>query len=81
MLKDGYYMSPNDGVNEYEEIQCSLEKVNIKSNSEGDCAKTTNNSMYEYQQKNIIVIIRRCVSPVFFQIFIMTFFAVSIEQI
>jgi putative Ca2+/H+ antiporter (TMEM165/GDT1 family) len=83
MLKDGYYMSPNEGTNEYEEVQDEIEKAEARSDLklEGGSSRTMNNSIKEDQQKNFAIIIRRYTPVVFMQTFIMTFLAVSIKQI
>lgn len=83
MLKDGYYMSPNEGIDEYEEVQDEVKNVEAASDSkceEGNY-RTTNNSIKEDQRKNFTMIIRRYISSAFIRTFIMTFLAVSIGQI
>jgi putative Ca2+/H+ antiporter (TMEM165/GDT1 family) len=81
MLKDGYNMSSNEGTNEYKEAQDEVEKETTTDGLElgerGD--GSADNSIKQKQQKNIVIIIRRCVSPIFIQTFIMIFLAVSIE--
>jgi putative Ca2+/H+ antiporter (TMEM165/GDT1 family) len=88
MLKDGYSMSPDEGTDEYEEVQHEVEKAEATDDLEsGGGGETTNNSAKENQQQprlsqksiisNITTIIRRYISPIFVQACIMTFLAVS----
>jgi putative Ca2+/H+ antiporter (TMEM165/GDT1 family) len=92
MLKDGYGMSPDEGTDEYEEVQHEVEKAeatdDLESGSSGS-GTTNNNSVKGNLQQprlpkksilhNIITIIRRYISPIFVQAFIMTFLAVSFK--
>jgi putative Ca2+/H+ antiporter (TMEM165/GDT1 family) len=90
MLKDGYGMSADEGTDEYEEVQHEVEKAEATDDLEsgsGD-GERTNDLVKENEQQprlsqkmtvhNIVAIIRRYVSPIFIQAFIMTFLAVSI---
>jgi len=90
MLKDGYGMSPDEGTDEYEEVQQEVEKAEATDDLEsgsGD-GERTNDLVKENEQQprlsqkmtvhNIVAMIRRYVSPIFIQAFIMTFLAVSI---
>ena len=82
MLKDGYGMSPDEGTDEYEEVQHELEKAEAGDDLESGGGTMNNNSVKVNSQQrfnfhNIVTIIRRYISPIFVQAFIMTFLAVS----
>jgi putative Ca2+/H+ antiporter (TMEM165/GDT1 family) len=90
MLKDGYGMSPDEGTDEYEEVQHEVEKAEAADDLElGGGGTTNNNSTKANPQQpklpqritfsKIVTIIRRYISPIFVQAFIMTFLAVSFE--
>lgn len=87
MLKDGYGMSSSEGTDEYEEAEHEIEKAEANDDLEAGDGETVDNSSKGNQQRklsqkstitNIVMIIRRCISPIFVQAFIMTFLAVSI---
>ncbi|CAF1064918.1 unnamed protein product [Rotaria sordida] len=88
MLKDGYLMSPDEGTEEYEEVQQEVEKAeatNDLESGDGDGGGKIDNSSKGNQQHqkltskstmtNITSLIRRYISPIFIQSFIMTFLA------
>ncbi|CAF0837373.1 unnamed protein product [Adineta ricciae] len=85
MLKDGYGMSADEGTEEYEEVQNEVEKAEAKEDGELDDGETADNSsrMNQPQQRLskrnvgtfVVAIIRRYISPIFIQAFIMTFLA------
>ncbi|CAF1291656.1 unnamed protein product [Rotaria sp. Silwood1] len=86
MLKDGYLMSPDEGTEEYEEVQQEVEKAEATNDLEsGADGRSLDNSSKGNQQQqklttkstmtNITLIIRRYVSPIFIQSLIMTFLA------
>lgn len=87
MLKDGYGMSADEGTEEYEEVQNEVEKAEAKEDAElGDGETADNSSRMNQQQQRlskrssgtfVVVVIRRYISPIFIQAFIMTFLAVS----
>ena len=88
MLRDGYLMSPDEGTEEYEEVQQEGEKAETTDDLElggGTAANSSSQSQQRSQsiskQKNTLskltVLLRRYVSPIFIQAFIMTFLAVS----
>jgi putative Ca2+/H+ antiporter (TMEM165/GDT1 family) len=86
MLKDGYEMSPDGGTDEYEEVQHEVEKAEADEDLESGGGTADNSSKGNQQQQrsgqksiagNITIFIRRYVSPIFIQAFIMTFLAVS----
>lgn len=81
MLKDGYYMSPKEEPNEYEEVEHEIEKAEAKSDleSQGVNTRTMSNSTKQDKQKTFAVITRRYSSVVFMQTCIMIFLAVSIK--
>ena len=77
MLKDGYAMSPDEGADEYKEVQQEVEEAEAADDPElGNQGKTTVS-----KQKAVITkcvsLVRRYVSPIFIQAFILTFLAVS----
>lgn len=89
MLRDGYGMSPDEGTEEYEEVQHEVEKAEATDDLElggGGSAAAGGQSQQRSQsiskQRSTLtkftVILRRYVSPIFIQAFIMTFLAVSI---
>ena len=88
MLRDGYLMSPDEGTEEYEEVQQEVEKAETTDDLELGGGTATNSSSQSQQrlqsvskQKNTLskltILLRRYVSPIFIQAFIMTFLAVS----
>ena len=83
MLKDGYYMSTNEEINKYEDLRDELENIKIGNDLklEDNTDRIINNSISKQEEKKILVLIGRYASPIFFQIFIMTFLAVSTKQI
>jgi len=97
MLRDGYLMSPDEGTEEYEEVQHEVEKAEITDDLEAGSGGTTNNllsgnqpqqqqprSQSTSKQRSTLtkftVILRRYVSPILIQAFIMTFLAVRIKS-
>ena len=93
MLRDGYIMSPDEGTEEYEEVQHEVEKAEVNDDLELGGGGTTNSSSGTAQvggqaqrsqsvskQRTTLskftLILRRYVSPIFIQAFIMTFLAV-----
>ena len=95
MLKDGYAMSSNEGAEEYKEVQEEVEKAESINDLESvNVAETVNKSSKANQQQQqqlvltkqsitakITLIIRRYVSVIFIQAFMMTFLAVNIQRI
>jgi hypothetical protein len=90
MLKDGYGMSPDEGTGEYDEVQHEVEKAEANDDLESGGGTEDIPSKENQQQRrlslkstggNMMAIIRRYVSPIFVQAFIMTFLAVSIGRI
>jgi putative Ca2+/H+ antiporter (TMEM165/GDT1 family) len=92
MLKDGYGMSPDEGTGEYDEVQHEVEKAEANDDLESGGGGIEDIPSKENQQQqrrlslkstggNMMAIIRRYVSPIFVQAFIMTFLAVSIGRI
>ena len=94
MLKDGYAMSPDEGVEEYKEVQQELDEAEAADDlesgggggtegksSEGNQHQTsaTSNSRQKGLVTKIVAIARRYVSPIFIQALILTFLAVSNE--
>jgi putative Ca2+/H+ antiporter (TMEM165/GDT1 family) len=92
MLRDGYIMSPDEGTEEYEEVQHEVEKAESTDDLElGGGGAMNNVSTATQQQRSQSVskqrstvtkftsILRRYVSPIFIQAFIMTFLAVRIK--
>ncbi|CAF1172796.1 unnamed protein product [Adineta ricciae] len=86
MLRDGYLMSPDEGTEEYEEVQQEVEKAESTDDLElggGTAANSSSQSQQRSQsvskQKNTLskltILLRRYVSPIFIQAFIMTFLA------
>ncbi|UJR36868.1 hypothetical protein I4U23_029581 [Adineta vaga] len=85
MLKDGYGMSPDEGTEEYEEVQNEIEKaeanedVELGNGESIDNSSKGNQSQQRLPQKSmgvrIVAMIRRYISPIFIQAFIMTFLA------
>lgn len=80
MLRDGYLMSPDEGTEEYEEAEHEIEKAETVDDLESGGANSSAGS--STQQKNsrntlskLTRILRRYVSPIFIQAFIMTFLA------
>jgi putative Ca2+/H+ antiporter (TMEM165/GDT1 family) len=86
MLRDGYLMSPDEGTDEYEEVQHEVEKAEVTDDLElGGNGMITSNQ--QQQQRSISIskqrsslnkftsILRRYVSPILIQAFIMTFLA------
>jgi putative Ca2+/H+ antiporter (TMEM165/GDT1 family) len=94
MLRDGSLMSPDEGTDEYEEVQHEVEKAEAADDLElGGGGRTINNLSTTNQQEQrsqsiskqrstltkFTSILRRYVSPIFVQAFIMTFLAVCIK--
>lgn len=88
MIRDGYLMSPEEGTDEYEEAQHEVEKAEASEDLEaagGSVSSSGNQQQLRSQsiskQRSSMAkftsIIRRYVSPIFIQAFIMTFLAVS----
>ncbi|CAF1393746.1 unnamed protein product [Rotaria magnacalcarata] len=84
MLKDGYGMSPDETAEEYEEVQQEVDKAEATSDLEsGDGNETIDSSPKANQQvltsksfvTKIATIIRRYISSILIQSFIMTFLA------
>ncbi|CAF2092854.1 unnamed protein product [Rotaria magnacalcarata] len=84
MLKDGYGMSPDETAEEYEEVQQEVDKAEATSDLEsGDGNETIDSSPKANQQvltsksfvTKIVTIIRRYISSILIQSFIMTFLA------
>lgn len=75
MLRDGYLMSPDEGAEEFQEAQHEVEKAEAND----DLEMGSNIQQKNYKQRPVIsrvtVVIRRYVSPIFIQAFIMTFLA------
>jgi len=97
MLRDGYLMSPDEGTDEYDEVQHEVERAEVVDDLElgGGGGTTTINSLSsgnQQQQRSLssskqrstltklTSILRRYVSPILIQAFIMTFLAVSVNQ-
>ncbi len=95
MLRDGSLMSPDEGTDEYEEVQHEVEKAEAADDLElGGGGRTINNLSTTNQQEQrsqsiskqrstltkFTSILRRYVSPIFVQAFIMTFLAVCIKN-
>ncbi len=92
MLRDGYLMSPDEGTDEYEEVQHEVEKAEVTDDLElGGNGTTTSNastanprSQSVSKQRSTLAkftsILRRYVSPILIQAFIMTFLAVRDEE-
>jgi putative Ca2+/H+ antiporter (TMEM165/GDT1 family) len=94
MLKDGYIMSPDEGAEEYDEVQHEVEKAEAADDLEGGGGAKSNLLIGSQQQSRSLppskqrttltkftLILRRYVSPIFIQAFIMTFLAVSRHRI
>ena len=88
MLRDGYLMSPDEGTDEYEEAQHEVEKAEATEDLEATGGSNSSSSNQQQLRSQSIskqrssmakftAIIRRYVSPIFIQAFIMTFLAVS----
>ncbi|UJR09293.1 hypothetical protein I4U23_013536 [Adineta vaga] len=88
MLRDGYIMSPDEGAEEYDEVQHEVEKAETTDDLElGGSTTTTSNTINQLQQRSqstskqkstltkLTIILRRYVSPILIQAFIMTFLA------
>ncbi|CAF3379173.1 unnamed protein product [Rotaria socialis] len=84
MLKDGYGMSPDEGTEEYEEVQQEVDKAEATSDLESGDGNGTIDSLPKVTQQvltsksivtKIATIIRRYLSPILIQSFIMTFLA------
>ncbi len=92
MLRDGYIMSPDEGTDEYEEVQHEVEKAEVIDDLELGSGTTSNLSTGSLQQRTqstlkqrstmtkFTSILRRYVSPILIQAFIMTFLAVSVNK-
>ena len=89
MLRDGYLMSPEEGTDEYEEAQHEVEKAEASEDLEaaGGSSSSSGNQQQQLRSQSIskqrssmakfTTVLRRYVSPIFIQAFIMTFLAVS----
>ena len=92
MLKDGYQMSPDEGAEEYKEVQQEVEEAEAAEDLEagGDMkggssaerasphqATMTTTSKQKGTVSQLVLMIRRYVSPILIQAFILTFLAVS----
>ncbi|CAF4581533.1 unnamed protein product, partial [Rotaria sp. Silwood2] len=82
MLRDGYLMSPAEGAEEYEEAEHEVEKSELTNDLESGNGGTGNQqqrlqstSKQRTSLTKITSILRRYVSPIFIQAFIMTFLA------
>jgi len=85
MLRDGYGMSANEGDEEYKEVEHEVEQAEAIDDLEsgGNTTSTTNKESKPVQTKGsqndwmsqITSVIRRYISPIFIQAFIMTFLA------
>jgi len=80
-------MSPDGGADEYEEVQHEVEKAEANDDLESGTGTVDNSSKGNQQQSRSIhksligrltTFIRRYISAIFIQAFIMTFLAVSI---
>jgi len=81
MLRDGYLMSPDEGTEEYEEAEHEIEKAETVDDLEsGGGNSTASSATQQKKPRNTLskftTILRRYVSPIFIQAFIMTFLAV-----
>lgn len=90
MLKDGYHMSPDEGAEEYKEVQQEVEQAEAAEDLEGGGGDLRSGSSTERQSQHpstttskqkgavaqLIVMIRRYVPPILIQAFILTFLAV-----
>jgi len=75
MLKDGYAMSPDEGAEEYKEVQQEVEEAEAADDPElGGQTKTNASKQKEFLSK-FVMIVRRYVSPILIQAFILTFLA------
>jgi len=83
MLRDGYIMSPDEGTEEYEEVQHEVEKAEVADDLESGGTTSTGNQQQRSQSTSkqrstltkFTTILRRYVSPIFIQATIMTFLA------
>ena len=75
MLKDGYAMSPDEGTEEYKEVQEEVEQAEANVDLETAGRSGSTGERIETMKK-ILVCIRQCISPIFIQSFILTFLAV-----
>jgi len=87
MLRDGHLMSPDEGTEEYEEVQHDIEKAEAADDPELGTMTSNNNSLgtltlpqqrlpsVSKQIRTTTSFIRRYISPIFLQAFIMTFLA------
>ena len=89
MLKDGYHMSPDEGAEEYKEVQQEVEQAEAAEDLEsGGDLKSGSSTERQSQHPSttvskqkgavaqLIVLIRRYVPPILIQAFILTFLAV-----
>jgi putative Ca2+/H+ antiporter (TMEM165/GDT1 family) len=83
MLRDGYLMSPDEGTDEYEEVQHEVEQAEATDDLELGGGGTVNQKerlQSVFKQRNTLgkftSILRRYLSPILIQAFIMTFLAV-----
>ena len=88
MLRDGYLMSPDEGTDEYEEAQHEVEKAEAADDLESaggmpstllqsNSARLPSTSKQRTTVTKFTVAIRRYLSPILIQAFIMTFLAVG----
>lgn len=79
MLRDGYNMSADEGTDEYEEVQQEVEKAEATDDLEsgGGSAGKGNIQPAKSLMNKMTTIMRRYISPILIQAFIMTFLAVS----
>ncbi|CAF1578779.1 unnamed protein product, partial [Didymodactylos carnosus] len=80
MVRDGYLMSSDEGTQEYEEVQHDIEKAEATIDLElGGLTLISNGTSSQQRSvsKQILItaFIRRYISPIFVQAFIMTFLA------
>ena len=94
MLKDGYAMSPDEGVEEYKEVQQELDDAEAADDLESGGGGTGSKSSEDNQHQTtappnsrqrglatkIMAIGQRYVSPIFVQALILTFLAVSNDR-
>lgn len=80
MLKDGYAMSPDEGAEEYKEVQQEVEEAEAADDPELAGAGKTNVSKQKELVTRFVSMVRLYVSPIFIQAFILTFLAVSNED-
>ncbi|CAF1174364.1 unnamed protein product [Didymodactylos carnosus] len=76
---DGYIMSPDEGTDEYDEVQQDIEKAESSLDPEGGLplpnGGTSSQQRSQSKQLRTTSFLRRYISPIFLQAFIMTFLA------